>query len=145
MAVVLDSSAATQIAMGSQEGRAMQALILDDEEVSAPDFLQIECENSFWKYVHVGELSIAEAHDYYCDAVNLVTRYIRQNDLLDEVFTTASKLNHSVYDVVYLVLARRMAATLMSLDRKLLDLCEHAGVDCVAAVEVLVLIHIVSA
>ncbi len=135
MAVVMDSSAATQIAMGSEEGRAMQALILDGEDVFAPDFLQLECANSFWKYVHAGKLDAKEAHGYYSDSVNLVTRFIRSIDLMDEVFATAARLNHPIHDILYLVLARRMAATLMSFDRKLLDLCEREGVDCVAAVE----------
>ena len=134
MAIVLDSSAAAQVAMGSPEGRALQAFLLDEEEVFAPDLLQIECAHVFWKYVHAGTLSIKQAQAYYRDAVSLATRYIRQNDLMDEVLATAARLDHPAYDVLYLVLARRMAAPLMSCDRKLLELCEHEGVDCLPVV-----------
>ena len=37
----------------------------------------------------------------------------------------------SVYDMLYFVLARRNAATLFTLDRKLQQLCLDNGVDCV--------------
>ncbi len=131
MAVVLDASAATQIAIGSEDGLAMQGLFAEGEEILAPDFLQIECANTFWKYVRAGELTKEEALNYYRDSVGLVTRFIRQNDLMDEVLASSAHLNHPVYDVIYLVLARHMAATLMSFDRKLIDLCIKEGIDCV--------------
>ena len=135
MAVVLDSSVATQIVLGSADGRAMQSFIMEGEEVFAPDLLQIECANGFWKYVHANKLSVAQANEYYQDAIGLVSRYVRQNDLMDEVLATAAKLDHSVYDIIYLVLARRMVATLMTLDRKLIELCKREGVDCVEPIE----------
>ena len=134
MAVVMDASAAMQIAIGSEDGLAMQSFIMQDEEVFAPDFLQMECANGFWKYVCAKELTVEEAQGYYRDAVGLVTRYVRQNDLMEEVLATAAQLNHPVYDIVYLVLARRLAATLISFDRKLIELCKQQGIACVMPV-----------
>ena len=43
----------------------------------------------------------------------------------------AMRLRHPVYDMLYFVLARRNAATLFTLDRKLQQLCLDNGVDCV--------------
>ena len=134
MAAVIDASAAVQVAIGSVDGCALQQFILEEEDVFAPDFLQIECANVFWKYVHAGKLTAKHARMYYRDAASLVTRYVRQNDLMDEVLAAATRLDHSVYDLIYLVLARRMDATLISLDRRLIDLCESEGVDCVMPV-----------
>lgn len=133
MAVVLDASAATQIAMGSESGLALQSFFLYDEEVFAPDFLQLECANAFWKYVRAGELTMQEAQDYFNDSKALVTRFIRQNDLMSEVLLESARLKHPVYDVVYLVLARRLCATLATLDRRLQDLCTQQGIDCIEA------------
>ena len=48
-----------------------------------------------------------------------------------EVFGEACRLGHSVYDVFYFVLARRLGATLFTEDRRLIELCEQNGVDCV--------------
>ena len=48
-----------------------------------------------------------------------------------EATKEAMRLRHPVYDMLYFVLARRNAATLFTLDRKLQQLCLDNGVDCV--------------
>ena len=53
------------------------------------------------------------------------SRLLRANTVRD------SFLRHPVYDMLYFVLARRNAATLFTLDRKLQQLCLDNGVDCV--------------
>ena len=53
------------------------------------------------------------------------------NALWKMAFSEAVRLNHPVYDMLYFVLARRNAATLFTLDRKLQQLCLDNGVDCV--------------
>ena len=136
MAIVLDASAAASMALGAEGALALKELISADEEVFAPDFLMVECANVFWKYVHAGKLGLREAHACYRDAVSLATRYIRQNDLMDEALATAAHLDHPVYDVLYLVLARRMAATLITFDRGLLHLCKQEGVDCIHPLQI---------
>ena len=40
------------------------------------------------------------------------------------------RLEHSSYDMVYFILARRTGATLFTLDKKLIELCLNNGVDC---------------
>ncbi len=135
MALVIDSSAAIQIAMGSAEGLAMSGMIAKGEEVFAPDFLKLECANGFWRYVRARKLTAKQARELYQDSVSLATRFVRQNDLIDEALHEAMRLDHPVYDVAYLVLARRLDATLLSLDSRLVNLCIQEGVDCVEPVQ----------
>ena len=54
---------------------------------------------------------------------------------IDEAFLEAARLDHSVYDLLYLTLARRRAATLFTADRRLVSLCEQTGVDYVREVD----------
>ena len=84
MALVIDSSAAIQIAMGSAEGLAMSGMIAKGEEVFAPDFLKLECANGFWRYVRARKLTAKQARALYQDSVSLATRFVRPNDLIDE-------------------------------------------------------------
>lgn len=131
MAVVMDANVAMSIVREEEEGLAIKGLILEGEEVFAPDLFMIEVASGFWKYVHAGYMEKQLALKYYTAACKLPTRYVRQNDLLDEVLQEAARLDHSVYDIVYLVLARRMCATFASLDQRLIELCIQEGIDCV--------------
>ena len=62
---------------------------------------------------------------------NLVSEFCEDDELVVEALSEAVRLNHPVYDLMYLVLARRHAATLFTLDRKLQQLCLDNGVNCV--------------
>ena len=132
--IVLDASAALEIARGSKTGQAFLSFFLPEEEIIAPDLFAVEVSNAAWKYVHAGILSKQEGKHLREDALELVDEICPTAKLLDEVFSQAVHFDHSVYDMVYLVLARRFDATLVTSDKKLRKLCEENGVDCVCEV-----------
>lgn len=47
----------------------------------------------------------------------------------------AIRFKDPVHDMRYLCLARREGATLLTLDKKLAKLCQHAGVNCIGEAE----------
>ena len=61
----------------------------------------------------------------------MVDEFCGTKDLLREALIEAIRLDHPVYDLLYLVLARREGATLFTLDQKLQNLCLDNGVNCV--------------
>lgn len=134
MAVVMDANVAISIAEESEEGLAIQSLIMKDEDIYAPDFFCLEVASGFWKYVHAGHMKQDIAEKYYRAACNIPNRFIRQNDLVTEALHEAIRFDHSIYDMIYFALARRLNATFASLDRRLIDLCEAEGIDCVVPV-----------
>ena len=106
--IVLDCSAAVDMVRETEAGRALRQLMLEGEEVISSQLFLIEVSNAFWKYHKAG--------------------------LLDDKTVCANiekAIAHPVYDMLYFVLARRNAATLFTLDRKLQQLCLDNGVDCV--------------
>ncbi|MCL1890675.1 MAG: type II toxin-antitoxin system VapC family toxin [Coriobacteriia bacterium] len=129
--IVLDCSAAANIAQGTSEGNALRALIEKGEDVISSELLFIETASSFRKYVKLDLMTEAEALILIRDAVGLVTKYISIHENYIEAFTESLRLKHSVYDMLYLTLARRNGATLVTLDAKLGKLCEEQGVDCI--------------
>ena len=133
--IVLDCSAAVDIARGSSEGNALKALMLPEEEVIAPHLLQCEAANALWKYVHTGQMTKEDASERLAVALGLVTEFRDMRALLPEVFAESIRLDHPAYDLFYFVFARRNDATMYTLDKKLIALCEEHGVDCVYPID----------
>ena len=129
--IVLDSSAALEIAKLSEKGRAFQQLLAPKEEAIAPTLFTAEVANAAWKYVHANILDTAQAKQLLEDALSLPDGFIPVEDLVVEAYTEAAALGHSAYDMVYLVLARRNAATLFTCDRRLQECCQKRNVECV--------------
>lgn len=61
-------------------------------------------------------------------AVSLPDDYISESELYREAFALSCQLKHPVYDILYLILARRHHAQLLSMDKKLLRLAAECGV-----------------
>ncbi len=129
--IVLDASAAVDIARETPDGVALTQLLLDGEKAISHNLFPSEVGNVFWKYHHASLLSRDEVLDYVAKAMNLVDELRDTRDLLHEAISEAVRLDHPVYDMLYFVLARREGATLFTLDRKLQNLCLDNGVNCV--------------
>ena len=133
--VVLDCSAAVAIALNNETGRALRGLMLTGERVVSSQLLQPEACNVMWKYARAGVLPRNEASERLGYVFSLVDEFYGFEDFGQEVFNESCRLGHSSYDVYYFVLARRLGATLFTEDRRLVELCEENGVDCVHIVD----------
>lgn len=133
--IVLDTSAAVDIVRLTEEGLALQALMLEDEKVISSDLLLPEIANVLRRLVRQGIISADEAQVLQEDAISLVDEFYPFEDFQTEVLSESIRLDHSAYDMYYFVLARRKAATLFTLDRKLIALCEQHGVNCVVEID----------
>lgn len=132
--IVLDCDAAVAIARKTVEGNALRGLMLKDEEVVSPDLFISEATSAIAKYVKAGFMSVDLANDYLENIIGLVDEYVDMRINYIEAFDEGIRHNHSVYDMYYLTLARRNGATLFTLDRRLIALCEELKIDCVHAV-----------
>lgn len=129
--MVLDCSAAVHIVRRTPEGESFAWLMsLDQERVLAPALFRVEAANAFWKYVQAGNLVPSDARRYVRAATALVDEFVPIESLCAEALVEGMRLSHSVYDMLYFVLARRSGATLVTADRRLNDLCEREGVAC---------------
>ncbi|WP_165062639.1 MULTISPECIES: type II toxin-antitoxin system VapC family toxin [unclassified Adlercreutzia] len=129
--IVLDSNAAINIVKNTDEGKALQALILDNEEVIAPDLFVYEVSNIVRNYIQFKNTDIKTAMDFGRNACGLVDGFVNCEDMWDEVTAEAVHNQHSSYDIFYFVLARRNNATLFTLDKKLQEICVKNKVNCV--------------
>ena len=129
--IVLDCSAAVEIARDSAEGRALAGLMHEHETIVAPSLLLVEASNVAFKYFRAGLLDRAGALALLEDSLALVDGFADMAVLAREALGESMRLGHPAYDLFYLVLARRLGATLFTLNKGLLSLCEECGVDTV--------------
>ncbi len=133
--IVMDTSVALEIAMGSSDGISFQSLMMEQEVCVAPSFFRVEMANAVRSQVSRGLIPARGAIDLYNRSLDLMDVFWPSEDLFPEALTEAIRLNHLVYDIVYLVLARRLGATLLSKDKRLNELCDECGVRRIDDVE----------
>lgn len=126
--IVLDCSAIIEILRNTEDGKSFQALMHKDEKVITCDLALAEVSSVLRELVRKGEIDRHEAAIYYQNAVSLPDQIVPLADLQPEALYESIRLDHSVYNVSYFVLARRTAGALFTLDMKLVDLCLHNGV-----------------
>lgn len=128
--IVLDCSAAIEMCRKTTGGDALRALLLEGEEVIAPDLLKVELRNVVWKYQRFGGLSDAEASTWIRAVSGMVDCFVPTDENIDEAYREAVLKSHSVYDMLYATLARRHACCLFTVDKRLAAVCQEMGVNC---------------
>ena len=116
-AIALDASAAIRAVLAPHENRALLDLLGEAAPVYAPHLLVAETANALWKYVRAGQLDTGVALEAHADALSLVDELIDDAVLFPEALQLASQGHRPVYDCMYLVVARRHAAGLLSADK----------------------------
>lgn len=84
----------------------------------APSLMLVEAANAFRRYVVQRELEPGAALDNL-SMIAAVVELTDQAALVDEAFSLACRLNHSMTDCLYAVLARRLSLPLVTADGKL--------------------------
>jgi predicted nucleic acid-binding protein len=88
----------------------------------APELMLTEVANALWRLQRAGQLQADSLQWRLSRAAELVDHIEPDRSLQAEALALATHLDHPVYDCLYLVLARREVAKLLSADQKLLDL-----------------------
>lgn len=107
-----------------------------DAAVLAPSLLYAEAGNAFWKYHKAGLMDKARALEGTAATLDLVDEFVPMSDefvpmseLYEEALAESMRLHQPIYDMFYLVLARRNGAVLYTTDKWLNALCEQEGVE----------------
>ena len=128
--IILDSSVAIEALRKTEEGTVIRRVLRNDEKVASCDLFRVEMASVMRKFARTGIIDAAQANYRLNDAIDLVNRFYSLEDLQTEALAESIRLDHSVYDMFYFVLARRTQGTLFTTDMKLLKLSEQHGVPC---------------
>lgn len=131
MTVVLDTCAGFEIAFKGEKFEKYSEIIEKAEKVIAPTLYDAEVANVLWEYARAGYIDEQNAQLTMALLMQLVDSYCDTSELTVEALHEAIRLNHPVYDLYYMVLARRNGAVLLSVDEKLKKVCQECGVEVV--------------
>jgi len=96
-----------------------QGLLKIGERFSAPDFLQLEMDNLLCKRIRRGEISEKDANDARAMLAEIFIQYHSSLSLRERSYKLALLTRQSVYDCLYLALALKLNAQLVTADRRL--------------------------
>ncbi len=128
--IVLDCSALVDIVRHASNGALLIERITTGEPIISSSLIHAELPSALRKYVRAGLMGKREALAKMELASTLIDTYAGIAQDRTEAFAESLRLDHSPYDMFYFILARHNAATLVTLDRALANLCKQEGVDC---------------
>ncbi|RLB04284.1 MAG: PIN domain nuclease [Deltaproteobacteria bacterium] len=119
MIVVLDASAGVEIVLRRKRADALEKHLLDADWVVSPTLYVSEISNVFWKYHRFNNLPIKECEKGLEHALSLPDELCSDRELCVEAFSLSCLSREPVYDMLYLVAARRRNGYLLTVDRTL--------------------------
>ena len=119
MKVVLDASAAIEVAFMRRLGASLAVTLRDADEVLAPELFVAEVVNTIWKYHRLEVLSLDVCDHALDNALGLVDVMVPCRELASEAFLLARISRRPAYDMFYLALARSRDALLLTTDAAL--------------------------
>ena len=122
MRIVLDASVAANIILRTDLAPALIEKLGQGRLVIAPTLFHSEIANTLWKYVRCGDLDKDTALARYAEAVGLVDAFEADEALATEALSAAIRYNHPVYDLLYVILARRHGCRVLTVDKRLITL-----------------------
>jgi predicted nucleic acid-binding protein len=89
-------------------------------ELVAPDIVLAEAANALWKTVKRGLLTPEHADARLANLPNFFNRLLPSFDLVREALALGMTVDVPVYDCIYVVASRRIGASLVTADSKLI-------------------------
>jgi predicted nucleic acid-binding protein len=125
--IVVDASVAVKWFV-TEEGHTAAAALLDrNEALIALDLIFAETANVLWKKLRKGEATSDQAFRACHALPDFFQRIVATTYLIVEAFELAKRIDHSVYDCVYLACAQQQGAKLVTADKKFVDRVRGAG------------------
>ena len=118
--IVVDASVALCWVVRQEQSAIANRLIGAAVDLIAPSLMLVELANSLWKKTRRGEAAAELGAAGMREVRRFVPQIVDVADLAEPAMQLAGELNHPVYDCVYLALARRRCARLVTLDQELI-------------------------
>ncbi len=119
MILILDASAATEIVLQRKRYKNFETYLIEAEWIISPGLFIAEISNVFWKYHKLADLPMEQCEKAVEYAISLPDEYCDDQTLYREAFSLGCQIGKPIYDMFYLVLARRNSGHLLTLDKSL--------------------------
>lgn len=125
---VIDASVAVKWFLEEDRSREARVFLANDEVLLAPAFLLPELAHALWSAVRGGRTPPQAVPAALTAVRGRFDRLTPDPDLIDEAADLMLGLNHPVYDCLYLALASREKATLVTADERLFAVARRARI-----------------
>lgn len=131
MSLVVDASVAVKWVLAEDDSETAHRLAESGEALHAPRLLASEVANAVWSRVRRGELERGQATELVATVPEMPLRWHTDESICTDAIRLALTYDRAVYDCMYLALAQRIGACLVTADRRFADALsqtEHADV-----------------
>lgn len=118
MALVVDASVAVKWLVPEADSEIADRLLVGVEPLHAPRLLVSEVANALWRRSRLGDIEADHASVLMDLIPEMPLRWRRDEELGGDALTLALDLDRPVHDCVYLALAYRIGARVVTADRR---------------------------
>ena len=118
MRFVVDASVAVKWLVAEDDADIAEELAIDGHDLHAPRLMASEVANALWRKARTGEIERRAAGILLADVQDMPVRWGADEILSANAARLALALDHPIYDCVYLALAHRIGATVVTADRR---------------------------
>jgi len=102
--------------------KLLEAWVKQELELNAPRLLRLEVTNALTKYAARGLLKVEQLVQGFQIFREIAITYSDEDwQLIEEALNASTTMDLSIYDAIYIVLAKKLNATLITADGKLVD------------------------
>ena len=130
MRLVVDASVAVKWLVAEDGSDAARELVAGSDDLYAPRLMASEIANALWSKARLGEIERGEAGAMMESVPEMPVRWSADETVSADAVRLALALDRPVYDCVYLALAHRIGAVLVTADLRFANALvptEHGG------------------
>ncbi len=130
MRLVVDASVAIKWLIAEADSDVARGLAASDDELHAPRLMACEIANALWRKARLGQIERGDVGAMLALAPDMPVRWGDDEAVSAEAARLALALDHPVYDCVYLALAYRIGAVVVTADLRFANVLastEHGG------------------
>jgi predicted nucleic acid-binding protein len=128
MNLIVDASAAFEFVRNRPSAKLIGEILSGADMISTPDLFVHEITNALWKINRIENHSPQECERLLHRSLLIPDEFITGNHLTELAFQFGQEFDHPTYDFFYMALAKEYKAPLLTLDKKLMELCKKARV-----------------
>ena len=118
MSWVVDASVAIKVVVAEEDSDAAHRLAASGDTLHAPRLMVSEIANALWRKARVGDIEPSRAGALMMAVTAMPDRWHADETVGADAVRLAIALDRPVYDCVYLALAYRLDAQLVTADRR---------------------------
>ena len=116
MRLVVDASVAVKWLIAEDDSEAARELAASGEDLHAPRLMACEVANALWRKARLGEIERGDAGAMLAAVQDMPVRWGADEAVCADAVRIALALDRPVYDCVYLALAHRIGAVVVTAD-----------------------------